>query len=112
MAAPFKNLKAEGPVQKVNLPAKHCPDLLRLPSTNGEHDTGDGIKMGEAAGTKSTDLEEVQVYLTGLVKPDDPDAKIDFLDTEDRSDHRAILGAQGRSFGASGRAHDPGEGAG
>jgi len=45
-----------------------------LPTTNGEHCTGDGIKMGEAIGAKSIDLEWVQVHPTGLVKPDDADA--------------------------------------
>ena len=58
------------------------PDLMHLPTTNGEHCTGDGIKMGEAIGGKSIDLEWVQVHPTGLVKPDDPDAKIKFLAAE------------------------------
>merc|ERR1719458_497900 len=58
------------------------PDLMHLPTTNGEHCTGDGIKMGEAIGAKTIDLEWVQVHPTGLVKPDDPDAKIKFLAAE------------------------------
>merc|ERR1719401_182091 len=45
------------------------PDLMHLPTTNGEHCTGDGIKMGEAIGAKTIDLEWVQVHPTGLVKP-------------------------------------------
>eukprot|EP00439_Symbiodinium_sp_Y106_P062568 s1276_g9.t1 len=52
------------------------------PTTNGEHCTGDGIKMGEAIGAKTIDLEWVQVHPTGLVKPDDADAKIKFLAAE------------------------------
>merc|ERR1711948_207266 len=71
-------------------PFKLCPPpylvnlgtLMHLPTTNGEHCTGDGIKMGEAIGGKSIDLEWVQVHPTGLVKPDDPDAKIKFLAAE------------------------------
>merc|ERR1712173_397895 len=59
-----------------SLLAQYRPDLMHLPTTNGEHCTGDGIKMGEAVGAKSIDLEWVQVHPTGLVKPDDPDAKI------------------------------------
>ncbi|OLP73296.1 putative fumarate reductase, partial [Symbiodinium microadriaticum] len=39
------------------------------------HCTGDAIKMGEAIGAATIDLEWVQVHPTGLVKPDDPDAK-------------------------------------
>ena len=94
-----------------SLLAKYRPDLLHLPTTNGEHCTGDGIKMGEAPpnptmqslhpvlppvarsigwrarscqeiGAKTIDLEWVQVHPTGLVKPDDADAKIKFLAAE------------------------------
>merc|ERR1719203_78602 len=54
-----------------SLLAQYRPDLMHLPTTNGEHCTGDGIKMGEAVGAKSVDLEWVQVHPTGLVKPDD-----------------------------------------
>jgi flavocytochrome c len=62
--------------------AKYRPDLLHLPTTNGEHCTGDGIKMGERVGAKTIDLEWVQVHPTGLVKPDDADAKVKFLAAE------------------------------
>merc|ERR1719382_2330799 len=65
-----------------SLLAKYRPDLLHLPTTNGEHCTGDGIKMGEVIGAKTIDLEWVQVHPTGLVKPDDADAKIKFLAAE------------------------------
>merc|ERR1711963_506402 len=65
-----------------SLLAQYRPDLLHLPTTNGEHCTGDGIKMGEAIGAKTIDLEWVQVHPTGLVKPDDPDAKVKFLAAE------------------------------
>merc|ERR1719453_2782925 len=65
-----------------SLLAKYRPDLLHLPTTNGEHCTGDAIKMGEAVGALTIDLEWVQVHPTGLVKPDDPDAKVKFLAAE------------------------------
>ena len=39
---------------------------------------------GQAIGAKSIDLEWVQVHPTGLVKPDDADAKIKFLAAEAR----------------------------
>merc|ERR1712166_915253 len=65
-----------------SLLAKYRPDLLHLPTTNGEHCTGDAIKMGEAIGAVTVDLEWVQVHPTGLVKPDDPDAKVKFLAAE------------------------------
>ena len=33
------------------------PELLHLPTTNGEHCTGDLIKMGEAIGAITIDIE-------------------------------------------------------
>merc|ERR1719498_1157412 len=38
--------------------------------------------MGESIGAKTIDLEWVQVHPTGLVKPDDADAKVKFLAAE------------------------------
>merc|ERR1712176_535365 len=80
-----------------SLLAQYRPDLMHLPTTNGEHCTGDGIKMGEAVGAKSIDLEWVQVHPTGLVKPDDPDAKIKFLAAE------ALRGVGGLVFDKNGK---------
>jgi len=80
-----------------SLLAKYRPDLLHLPTTNGEHCTGDAIKMGEAIGAESIDLEWVQVHPTGLVKPDDPDAKVKFLAAE------ALRGVGGLVFDANGK---------
>jgi flavocytochrome c len=65
-----------------SLLARHRPDLLHLPTTNGEHCTGDGIKMGVDIGAKTIDLEWVQVHPTGLVKPESPNDKILFLAAE------------------------------
>merc|ERR1712039_396699 len=82
-----------------SLLAQYRPDLMHLPTTNGEHCTGDGIKMGEAVGGKSVDLEWVQVHPTGLVKPDDPDAKIKFLAAEAlRGVGGLVLDANGKRF--------------
>merc|ERR1719375_1889091 len=82
-----------------SLLAKYRPDLLHLPTTNGEHCTGDGIKMGEAIGAKTIDLEWVQVHPTGLVKPDDADAKIKFLAAEAlRGVGGLILNKEGKRF--------------
>merc|ERR1712187_47173 len=80
-----------------SLLAKYRPDLLHLPTTNGEHCTGDAIKMGESVGANSVDLEWVQVHPTGLVKPDDPDAKVKFLAAE------ALRGVGGLIFDANGK---------
>merc|ERR1712060_415358 len=80
-----------------SLLAQYRPDLMHLPTTNGEHCTGDGIKMGEEIGGESIDLEWVQVHPTGLVKPDDPDAKIKFLAAE------ALRGVGGLVFDSNGK---------
>lgn len=61
---------------------KYRPDLMHLPTTNGEWSTGDGIKMTLAAGGNAVDLEKVQVHPTGLVHPDEPNAKVKFLAAE------------------------------
>jgi len=82
-----------------SLLATYRPDLLHLPTTNGEHCTGDAIKMGEAIGAKTVDLEWVQVHPTGLVKPDDADAKIKFLAAEAlRGVGGIVLDANGKRF--------------
>merc|ERR1719220_1383970 len=82
-----------------SLLAKYRPDLLHLPTTNGEHCTGDAIKMGEAVKANSVDLEWVQVHPTGLVKPDDPDAKVKFLAAEAlRGVGGIVLDAEGNRF--------------
>jgi succinate dehydrogenase/fumarate reductase flavoprotein subunit len=61
---------------------QYRPDLAHLPTTNGEHCTGDGLKMSMAVGAQCVDLEWVQVHPTGLVHPEEPDAKVKFLAAE------------------------------
>lgn len=58
------------------------PDLLYLPTTNGDHCTGDGVKLAMEVGANPADLEWVQVHPTGLVDPNEPDAKLKFLAAE------------------------------
>lgn len=58
------------------------PDLAHLPTTNGDHCTGDGIKMSQAIGAATVDMDAVQVHPTGMVHPDEPDAKVKFLAAE------------------------------
>merc|ERR1711988_296579 len=82
-----------------SLLAQYRPDLLHLPTTNGEHCTGDAIKIAEAIGAKTIDLEWVQVHPTGLVKVDDPDAKVKFLAAEAlRGVGGLVLDAEGNRF--------------
>lgn len=83
--APDKNVKA--------------PDLLTLPTTNGQHCTGDGIKLAMGAGSDVYDLHCVQVHPTGLIDPKEPDAKVKFLAAEAlRGSGGIILDRDGNRF--------------
>lgn len=78
---------------------KYRPDIYDLPTTNGDHCTGDGIKMSTAIGANSIHMEKVQVHPTGLVDPKDPDAKIKFLAAEAlRGVGGLLLDANGKRF--------------
>ncbi|KAI0058035.1 fumarate reductase [Artomyces pyxidatus] len=61
---------------------KYRPELWDLPTTNGDHCTGDGQKLALSIGASAIDLEKVQVHPTGLVDPKEPDAKVKFLAAE------------------------------
>eukprot|EP00906_Rhabdomonas_costata_P009367 RCo013263 len=58
------------------------PEILSLPTSNGEHCTGDGLKMAQAIGGNLVDMDKVQVHPTGLVFLDKPQEKHLFLATE------------------------------
>ncbi|KAF9975331.1 hypothetical protein BGZ73_001094, partial [Actinomortierella ambigua] len=86
LTQPGSHFKAWGPVVLAtggyaadfsadSLLRKYRPDLWDLPTTNGDHTTGDGIKMSVAIGGKTINMEKVQVHPTGLVDPREPDAK-------------------------------------
>jgi succinate dehydrogenase/fumarate reductase flavoprotein subunit len=78
---------------------KHRPELWDLPTTNGDHCTGDGQKLAMAIGAKAIDLEKVQVHPTGLVDPKDPEAKVKFLAAEAlRGVGGLLLDAEGQRF--------------
>ena len=78
---------------------KFRPDLGYLPTTNGTHCTGDGIKMSQDVGAEVVDMEWVQVHPTGLVNPDDPQAKVKFLAAEAlRGVGGILLDANGNRF--------------
>lgn len=78
---------------------KYRPDIYDLPTTNGDHCTGDGHKMVLAIGGKAIDLEKVQVHPTGLVDPKDPNSKIKFLAAEAlRGVGGLLINAEGKRF--------------
>eukprot|EP01066_Platyproteum_vivax_P004270 Platyproteum_vivax@DN1541_c0_g1_i1.p1 len=65
-----------------SLLSKYRPDLAHLPTTNGDHCTGDGIKMAIDIGAGLKDMEHIQVHPTGLVHPNDVNSKVKFLAAE------------------------------
>lgn len=78
---------------------KHKPEYYNLPTTNGDHCTGDGQKMALAIGASAIDLEKVQVHPTGLVDPNEPEAKVKFLAAEAlRGVGGLLLDNQGKRF--------------
>jgi flavocytochrome c len=78
---------------------KYRPDLGHLPTTNGSHCSGDGIKMAANLGAELVDMEWVQVHPTGLVHPDDPNNKVKFLAAEAlRGVGGILLDADGKRF--------------
>lgn len=82
-----------------SLLAKYRPELLKFSTTNGDHCTGDGLKMGAAVGAGLVDMEHVQVHPTGLVDPKDPDSKVKFLAAEAiRGTGALMLNAKGERF--------------
>jgi len=78
---------------------KFRPELCHLPTTNGSHCSGDGIKMAMGAGGATCFMEWVQVHPTGLVNPADPNAKVKFLAAEAlRGAGGIILDSNGKRF--------------
>src|SRR4051794_9920915 len=72
---------------------------MHLPTTNGEHCTGDGIVIAREIGAGTVDLEHVQVHPTGLVHLDDPDNRVKFLAAEAlRGEGGIILDREGKRF--------------
>ncbi|KAI9339763.1 FAD binding domain-containing protein [Zopfochytrium polystomum] len=67
---------------ETSLLKKYRPEIYDLPTTNGDHCTGDGIKFSSAAGANTIHMDKVQVHPTGLVDPKEPDAKVKFLAAE------------------------------
>jgi len=82
-----------------SLLVRHRPDLQHLPTTNGDHCTGDGLKMAMAVGADTVDLEWIQVHPTGLVHPEEPDSKVKFLAAEAlRGVGGVLLDMEGKRF--------------
>ncbi|CAI5481643.1 unnamed protein product [Closterium sp. Yama58-4] len=69
--------KAEG-----GLLDQHTPKLRNLATTNGPFATGDGVRLGLAAGAGLVHMDQVQLHPTGYVDPKDPRNPVKFLAPE------------------------------
>jgi flavocytochrome c len=65
-----------------SLIARFAPQLTKFSTTNAEHATGDGIKIGEQIGAGLVDMDRIQVHPSGLVDPKDPSNHVKFLCAE------------------------------
>lgn len=75
------------------------PNLLSLPTTNGIHCSGDGVKMAIKAGSDTFDMHCVQIHPTGLIDPEERDAKVKFLAAEAlRGSGGIVLDRDGKRF--------------
>jgi len=75
------------------------PNLRSLPTTNGAHCTGDGLRLGQKVGAAFRDLHCVQIHPTGLIDPKEPDAKVKFLAAEAlRGSGGVLLNNKGERF--------------
>ncbi|KAF5339270.1 hypothetical protein D9758_013333 [Tetrapyrgos nigripes] len=65
---------------------QYKPDVVSLPTTNGDHATGDGHRLVQnLTGAKKgvlCDMDQIQVHPTGFVDPSNRDAKTKFLAAE------------------------------
>ena len=75
------------------------PDLANLPTSNGSHACGDGIKLAMAVGADTVDLDNVQLNPSGIVDPQDPQAQVKALAAEVlRGEGALLLNSGGRRF--------------
>lgn len=91
---------------KNSLLRKFRPDIIDLPSTNGNHATGDGQKVIMKNSGIGIDMDKVQVHPTGLIDYEDTDAvegrtqpRFLFLGAEAlRGEGGIILNSKGERF--------------
>ncbi|KAF5389939.1 hypothetical protein D9757_003655 [Collybiopsis confluens] len=80
----------------------HRPDLMAVPTVNGDHATGDGHILVTTLPSHPgvlVDMDQVQVHPTGFIDPANPDAKTKFLAAEAlRGVGALLLKKDGRRF--------------
>jgi len=82
-----------------SLMAKHRPDLVGIPTTNGSFADGSGIKTGMDLGATLIDMNKVQLHPTGFIDPKDPRNHTKYLGPEAlRGSGGILLNQQGGRF--------------
>ena len=61
---------------------EYAPELVDLPTTNGQQTTGDGQKLLIKLGADMIDMDQVQVHPTGFIDPSDRSSQWKFLAAE------------------------------
>lgn len=61
---------------------EYAPELVHLPTTNGQQATGDGQKILQKLGADLIDMNQVQVHPTGFIDPNDRSSQWKFLAAE------------------------------
>jgi hypothetical protein len=96
---PYLALPGAGGLTKGSFLERVRPELMHLPTTNGSHCTGDGIRMVVDIGGGTTDIDQVQVHPTGIINPYLPDERTLFLAAEAlRGEGGIILDCEGNRF--------------
>lgn len=82
------------------LMAKHRPDLLGIPTTNGPFAVGDAISLAsEAVGATLVDMDKVQLHPTAFIDPKDPSSHTKYLGPEAlRGSGGILLSQTGKRF--------------
>eukprot|EP00760_Papus_ankaliazontas_P001438 PhM_4_TR10474/c0_g1_i3/m.69464 len=75
------------------------PQLVGIPTTNGDFATGDGMKMAREIGASLIDMDKVQLHPTGFINPKDPNNNTKFLGPEAlRGSGGILLNNKGERF--------------
>ncbi|CAI4410996.1 BDH_1b_G0014080.mRNA.1.CDS.1 [Saccharomyces cerevisiae] len=61
---------------------EYAPELVNLPTTNGQQTTGDGQRLLQKLGADLIDMDQIQVHPTGFIDPNDRSSSWKFLAAE------------------------------
>lgn len=74
-------------------------DYLRIPSTNGNFTTGDGIHLAREISAALVHMDQIQIHPTGIIDPSAPQSKNKFLAAEAiRASGAILINQEGKRF--------------